>query len=98
MSLASWGIHGQGGQNWQQVVLDHIPHRTRFVVELAAVLDSELLRHSDLNASHVVAIPDRFKHWISEAGIENVLYRLLSQKVIDAGKFVLRGNSGAEFG
>ena len=68
----------------QQVILNHIPHRAGFVVELAAILDSELLRHGDLDASHVVAIPDRFKRWISEAGVENVLYRFLSQKMIDA--------------
>src|ERR1700723_776350 len=65
---------------------DFEPHPApcRFVVELAAILDSELLRHGDLDASHVVAIPDRFKHWIREAGVENVLYRFLSQKMIDA--------------
>src|SRR6202034_26150 len=84
VSLAWWRIHGQVGQDLQQVILNHIPHRAGFVVELAAILASELLRHSDLNASHVVAIPDRLKHWISKAGVENVLYRFLSQKMIDA--------------
>src|SRR6202789_2197500 len=84
VSLPGRRIHGQVGQDLQQVILNHIPHRARFVVELAAILDSELLRHGDLNASHVVAIADRFKHWISEAGIENVLYRFLSQKMIDS--------------
>ena len=66
------------------MVLNDIPDCAGFVVEFAAVLDAEVLRHGDLDGAHVVAIPDRLKNGVGKAGVENVLDRLLPQKMVDA--------------
>ena len=66
------------------MILDHIADGAGFLVEFAAAADVEVLRHRDLHAADVVAIPDRLEKRVGEARIENVLHRLLAQVMIDA--------------
>src|SRR5262249_30647748 len=77
-------VHGEIGQDLQHMILDHIANRARLVVKLSSILDPETLSHRDLNTSYIVTIPYRFQHRVREAGIENVLDRLLTKVVINA--------------
>jgi hypothetical protein len=60
------------------VVLDHVTDRACLLVEAAAPLDAEALRHRDLHALDVVAVPDRLDERVREAEEEEVLHRLRS--------------------
>ena len=66
------------------MVLDHVPDGPRLFVEAAPLFDPEILGHGDLDAAHVVPIPDGLQKRIGEAGVGDVLHRLLAQEVVDA--------------
>ena len=88
--LPGRGLHGQKDHDVQQMVLDDVADAARLVVEPAPPVDAEILRHRYLHALHVIPVPDRFRPGIGEAEIEKVLYRLLSDEMVDAedGLFV----------
>ena len=77
------GLHGHQSQRLQDVVLDDVPQAPDRVVEAAAVLDPEVLRHRDLHGLDVAAVPDRLEHGIREAQVGDVLNGLLAQEVVD---------------
>ena len=66
------------------MVLDHVPDRAGLLVEGAARPHVERLGHRDLDARHVIAIPDRLEERVGEAEVEQVLDRLLAEVVVDA--------------
>ena len=59
-------------------------------VKRAAVLHAEILGQGDLDAGHVVAVPDRLQERIGEAEIEDIHDRLLPEEVVDAEDGVFR--------
>ena len=63
---------------------DHVAEGTGFLVEAAAHLDRERLRHVDLDVVDVVAVPDRLEHTVGEAQRQQVLHRLAADVVVDA--------------
>ena len=90
MFLARRRIHGEIGEHLKHVVLKHVADGPGLVVEFAAVLHAEILRHGDLDAADMIAVPDRLEHGIGKASIEDVLHRLLAEEVIDAEDVVFR--------
>ena len=50
------------------MVLHDVAQRAHLLVELAAPLDADALRHRDLHLAHVVAIPDRLQERRSRSG------------------------------
>ena len=66
------------------VILDDVAHRARLLVVRRASFDAQLLRHRDLHALDVIAIPQRLEHGVREAEDEQVLHRLLAEIVVDA--------------
>ena len=66
------------------MVLDDVADRPGSVVERAAALDAEVLRHRDLHALDVVAVPDRLEEGVDEAEEEHVDDRPLAEVVVDA--------------
>ena len=66
------------------MVLDHVANGAGLIVESAASLHSEILRHGDLHAFNVVAIPERLHERIGEAENDHVVHRPLAEIVIDA--------------
>ena len=85
-----WGLHGHQGERLQEVVLDDVPEAADRVVEAAAVLDAEVLRHRDLHGLDVAAVPDRLEQGVREAQVGDVLDRLLAEEVVDPVDLLLR--------
>ena len=54
------------------------------IVEVAAVLDPEVLGHRDLDGRDVVAVPDRLEHRVREAQVEDLVEAHLPEVVVDA--------------
>src|SRR5262245_11494757 len=66
------------------MVLHDVAHAAGLVVELAAALDAEALRHRDLHALDVLPIPQGLEKRVGEAEEQQVLHGVLAQIVIDA--------------
>ena len=62
----------------------HVPIGSGLLVEAGALAEGELLRHIDLYVVDEVAVPDRLEQAVGETEGENVLRRLLAEKMIDA--------------
>ena len=65
------------------MVDDDVAQRADRVVEVAAILDAEVLGHRDLDALDVVAVPDRLQHRVGEAEVEDLLEAHLPEVVVD---------------
>ena len=65
------------------MVLDHVAQRPGRVVEAAAIVDAEGLRHGDLDGADIVAVPQRLEYRIGEPRVEDVLHRLLAHVMVD---------------
>ena len=83
-------LHGKQRDDLEEVVLNHVAQTAGGFVKRAAVPHAEILGQGYLDASHVVAVPDRFQEGIGEAEIEDIHDRLLPQEVIDAEDRVFR--------
>src|SRR5579864_7297300 len=69
---------------------NHVAVRAGRFVKARALVDPNPLWHVDLNVVDEVAVPDRLEQSVCEAEGEDVLNRLLAQKVIDAEDLLLR--------
>ena len=76
-------VHGQQGDQFEQMVLDDVANGADAVVEAAPALDAERFGHRDLRAAHVLSIPDRLEKGIREAEVQQVLDRFLAEVVVD---------------
>ena len=76
------------------MVLDDVAYRADRVVERAAILDAEVLRHRDLDRRDVLTVPDRLEDGVREAQVHDVLHRLLAQEVVDPEEALLREDRG----
>ncbi len=81
-------LHGNVAQDLHEVVLNHIAHRADPVVKGSAAQNAELLRHGDLHAFNVLAIPDRLEKEVGEAEKDHVLNGVLPEIVVDAEDIV----------
>ena len=68
----------------QKVVLNDVADRSDLVIELPAAGDAEFLRKRDLDAVHVVAVPNRLEKRVGKPKVEQVLHRLLAKIMINA--------------
>ena len=82
------GLHGDGGQDLQQVVLDHVAEGAGFLIVAPAALDADGLGGGDLDVIDVLAVPERLKQRVAEAEGQDVLDGLFAQVVIDAVELV----------
>ena len=77
-------LHRARGDHLHEVVDDDVAQRADRVVEVAAVLDAEVLGHRDLDALDVVPVPDRLEHRVREPEVEDLLEAHLPEVVVDA--------------
>jgi hypothetical protein len=54
-------LHGQKGYDLKKVILDHVAQAAGRFVKRPATVHAKSLGESDLDAGHVVAVPDRFR-------------------------------------
>src|SRR5579872_5781479 len=54
-----WRLHRQEGYNLKQMILDDVADGARLFIKLAPSLNAKCLRHRDLYAFDVIAVPDR---------------------------------------
>ena len=79
----------RGADDLHQVVDDDVAERADRVVEVASVVDAELLGHRDLHARHVVAVPDGLEDRVGEAQEEDLGDAELPEVVVDAVELAL---------
>ena len=82
--LAARGrLHRRRGDDLHEVVDDDVAKRADRVVEVAPVLDAEVLGHRDLDKGDVVPVPDRLEHGVREAEQEDLVEPHLPEVVVD---------------
>jgi hypothetical protein len=83
--MASLRVSGSrpAGHDLHHVVDDHVAKGAHRIVEMAAILHPEALRHRDLDRREVVAVPDRLQHRVREPQVEDLDQAHLAQEVID---------------
>src|ERR1700690_4075575 len=64
------------------MILDHVTDGANLLVKRAPPLDSEILRHCDLDALDVGAVPKRLKHGIGKAEEKQAMDWLFSKVVV----------------
>ncbi len=65
------------------MILKDVADGADLFIETAALFHAELLRHRDLHAGDMVAVPQRLHERVREAEEQQVLHRLLAEEVID---------------
>src|SRR5262245_23922136 len=71
------------------MVLHDVADGAGLLVEAAAALYAEVLRHRDLHALDVLAVPERLEQRVREAEEHHVSHRPLAEVVIDAKDVLL---------
>src|SRR5262245_65377553 len=64
------------------MILDHIPDGAGLVVEGPTALDAEVLRHRDLDALHVMSVPERLEARVRKPEEPHVVHGTLAQIVV----------------
>jgi hypothetical protein len=87
-----WSVHRKQGEDLQQMILEEVPNGADSLVEATAAAYVECFRHRDLHAPDVLPVPDRLQKRVGEPEVQEVLYGLLAEKMIDAvdGRLVKR--------
>ena len=82
-------LHGDEGEDLQQVVLHDVADDAELVKVAAAALGAEGLLEDDLDVVDVVAVPGGAEERVAEPQDQQVLDHLLAQVVVDAVQLVL---------
>ena len=79
------------------MILDHVAQAADGLIECPPSIHAKLLSHRDLHTGDRVTVPDRLQEGVGETKVEQVLDRVLAEKVVDAEDRGLRkdGLSGA---
>src|SRR5215831_21122865 len=77
-------LHRQVNQDLKQMILNHVADRAGLIIERPPPLDPEILRHGDLHALDLIAVPERLEERIREAEEHHVMDGSFSQIMIDA--------------
>src|SRR5262245_37009484 len=66
------------------MVLNHVADGAGLIIERPPALNAEILRHGDLYAFDLIAVPERLKERVLEAEEHHVMHWSFSQIMIDA--------------
>src|SRR5215831_16272942 len=72
------------------MVLHDIAKRSDLFVKASAAADTEIFCHRDLDASYIVAVPDRFEKGVGKTEIQQILNRLFAQKMVNTKDIIFR--------
>ena len=81
---ATGGSIARFDQHLKQMVLHHVADRSGLIVKSTAALNAEILRHRDLHALDVVAVPKRLQKSVGKAEEQHVVDRPFAEIMIDA--------------
>lgn len=87
-------LHGQEGQDLQEMVLHDVSDYADGVEIAAAAFGAEALFERDLDALDVVSVPGSVQELVTEAQNQEVLDELLAQVVVDSEQFFLFEQGG----
>src|ERR1700681_346688 len=65
------------------MVLDYVADRARLVVKASPALNTKILRHRDLDALDVSAVPEGLNKSVGEAECQHIVHSALSEIVVD---------------
>src|SRR5215472_13563161 len=82
-------LHRQVNQDLKQMVLNHVADGAGLIIERPPALNPEILRHGDLYAFDLIAIPERLEERILEAEEHHVMDWSFSQIMVDAKDVLL---------
>ena len=82
-TLVRGRLHRQQRHDLEQMVLDDVAQAAGRLVKAAALFNAEVLRHRDLHAGDILAVPDRLEKRIGEAEIQDVHDRFFAQVMVD---------------
>src|SRR5215471_2049044 len=77
-------LHRQVNQDLEQMVLNHVADGAGLIIERSPALNPEILRHGDLYALDLIAVPERLEERILEAEEHHIMNGAFSQIMIDA--------------
>ena len=85
-------LHGDHGEELEQMVRHHVAQGACSVVELAPGLDAYRLGRGDLHVTDMVSVPERLEDAVGKAQHQDVLHRLLAEEMIDPIDLVFAQN------
>src|SRR5215471_13641181 len=65
------------------MILNHIADGPCLIVESTSTLNTEVLRHRDLNAFDIVTVPERLEQRVCEPEVQNILNRPFPEVVVN---------------
>src|ERR1700735_4271933 len=65
------------------MVLNNIADGAGLIVERAPALDTKVFSHGDLHALYIIAIPERLRECVGKTEDHHVVYRPLTQIMVD---------------
>ena len=71
------------------MILNHIADCAGLIIERASALNSKVLRHSNLYALDLIAVPERLQERVLEAEEDHVMHRPLAEVMVDAEDVLL---------
>src|SRR5712671_5951659 len=66
------------------MILHHVADGPRLIIEGSAALDAKVLRHGDLHALHVMAVPERLEERVGKSKEQHVVHGLFPQIMINS--------------
>ena len=82
-------LHRRRPDHLHEMVHHDVAQRADRVVEVAAVVDAEVLGHRDLDARDLVAVPDRLEDRVREPQVEDLRESQLPEVVVDPVQLAL---------
>src|SRR6267378_6600031 len=65
------------------MILHYVADGPGLIIESGATLDAEVFGHGDLDAFHIVAVPERFQQRVGEAEEQHVMHGLFAEVMVD---------------
>ena len=82
--MRTGGSIARFAEHLKQMILNDVADGAGLVVKAAAALHAEILRHGDLHAFDIGAIPERLHERIGEPEDEHVVHRPFAEVMVDA--------------
>ena len=76
-------FHRQVSQDLEEMVLNHVTYGADLFIKCTSTFHAERLRHRDLNAFDVSAVPERFEHGVGKAKEQHAVHGLFAKIMVN---------------